>query len=92
MWDDHDEQDDPNNERVLDEGRETLSTTWLDAEPQSIMKMPEDTISPLLVALALMMLFVALIFQWMWVALAGIGSTLFATYYWLWPRPEEELA
>ena len=35
------------------------------------MKMPEDTISPLLVALALMLLFFALVFQLMWVALAG---------------------
>ena len=92
LWDDHDEEYDPENERVFDEGRETLSTTWLDAEPQSIMKMPEDTISPLLVALALMLLFLALIFQWMWVALAGIVGTLFAGYYWLWPRPEEGLA
>ena len=56
------------------------------------MKMPEDTISPLLVALALMLLFLALVFQWMWVALAGAVGTLFAGYYWLWPRPEEKLA
>ncbi len=91
LWDDHDEEYDPNNERIFDEGRETLSTSWLDAEPQSIMKMPEDTISPLLVAMALMLLFLALIFQWMWVALAGLVGTLFAGYYWLWPRPEEEL-
>ncbi len=56
------------------------------------MKMPEDTISPLLVALALMLLFLALIFQWMWVALVGVVSTLFAGYYWLWPNPEEKLA
>jgi cytochrome c oxidase subunit 1/cytochrome c oxidase subunit I+III len=54
------------------------------------MKMPEDTISPLLVALTLMLLFLALIFQWMWVALAGVVGTLFAGYYWLWPTPQEE--
>lgn len=92
LWDDHDEEYDPYNERVLDEGRLTLSTTWLDAEPQSIVKMPEDTIAPLLVALALMLLFLALIFQLMWVALAGVLGTLFGGFYWLWPKPEENLA
>jgi hypothetical protein len=92
LWDTHDEEYDPENERLLDEGRETLSTSWLDAEPQSIMKMPEDTIAPLLAALALTLLFLSLIFQWMWVALAGLLGTLFAGYYWLWPTPAEDLA
>ena len=92
LWDDHDEEYDPNNERVLDEGRLTLSSSWLDAVPQSIMKMPEDTISPLLLALALMLLFVALVYQWMWIALAGLLATLAAGYYWVWPQSGKKLA
>ncbi len=92
LWDDHDEEYDPNNERVLDQGRLTISSSWLDAVPRSIMKMPEDTISPLLLALALMLLFVALIYQWMWVALAGLLATLAAGYYWVWPQSEKALA
>jgi cytochrome c oxidase subunit 1/cytochrome c oxidase subunit I+III len=92
LWDDHDEQYDPNNERVLDQGRLTISTSWLDGEPQSIMKMPEDSIAPLLLALALTWVFMALIFQAMWVTVPGLILTLFASYYWLWPQPEEKLA
>ena len=56
------------------------------------MKMPEDSISPLIVALALMLLFLAFLFQLMWIVLAGILFTLLASYYWLWPEPQEEVS
>ena len=52
--------------------------------------MPEETIAPLLVALALFGFFLALAFQEMWVALGTLIAALFVTYYWLWPRPEGE--
>ena len=38
---------------MLDHGREVLATTPLDAEPDVILKMPGDTLLPLLLALAL---------------------------------------
>lgn len=90
LWDDHDEEADPEDERVFDNGRQTLSSTWLDGVPKSIMKMPEDTIAPLLLALALMFLFLTLLFRLMWPALTGLILTLLASYYWLWPQGEEK--
>jgi cytochrome c oxidase subunit I len=90
LWDDHDEEYDPENERVFEQGRLTPVSTWLDAEPYAISKMPKETIAPLLVSLALFGFFLALVFQLMWAALGCVIATLFLTYYWLWPRPEGE--
>ncbi len=91
LWDDHDEEADPNGERILDQGRLTLSSTWLDAVPESVMKMPEDTIAPLLLALALFLLFISLVFQLMWLALLGFLLSVAAAYYWQWPKREEKV-
>ena len=38
---------------MLEQGREALATTPLDAEPDLILKMPGDTLVPLLLALCL---------------------------------------
>ena len=37
---------------LLDHGRETIATTALDAEPDLILKMPEDTLAPSVLLLA----------------------------------------
>jgi cytochrome c oxidase subunit I+III len=93
LWDDHDEEYDPDDERVLSEGRLTFVGEWLNAEPFAVAKMPEGTISPLLLSLALFGLFLALIFQQMWYALAAFLVMIVLTGYWLWPREEgEEIA
>jgi cytochrome c oxidase subunit 1/cytochrome c oxidase subunit I+III len=71
---------------LLDHGRETIGTTMLDAEPAVILKMPGDTYTPLLLALALTLLFVGLLAQ-AWSAVgAGVLLTLLATIAWLWPQ------
>jgi heme/copper-type cytochrome/quinol oxidase subunit 1 len=93
LWDDHDESYDPDNERVLAEGRLTLVTDWLEAEPFAVSKMPEETISPLLASIAIFGFFLALIFQWMWAALGCLIVTIALSFYWLWPRERgEEIA
>jgi cytochrome c oxidase subunit 1/cytochrome c oxidase subunit I+III len=71
---------------VLDQGRETLGTTLLDAEPDVILRMPGDSWLPLLLALAMSALFVSLLLHSPW--FAGIASVLtFAiTAGWLWPE------
>jgi heme/copper-type cytochrome/quinol oxidase subunit 1 len=92
LWDDHDEAHDPHDERVLDNGRFTFATTALDAIPDSISRMPEDTIAPLLLAVAMLLFFVAMVFQALWWALAGVVATLFVSYYWLWPPKEMKTA
>ncbi|MGA7524267.1 MAG: cytochrome c oxidase subunit I [Acidobacteriaceae bacterium] len=93
LWDDYDEEYDPNDERIFAEGRLTPVSDWLDAEPFAVSRMPEETISPLLLALALFGLFLALVFQQMWYALAAFIAMIVLTGYWLWPREKgEEIA
>jgi cytochrome c oxidase subunit 1/cytochrome c oxidase subunit I+III len=71
---------------LLDHGRETIGTTMLDAEPMVILKMPGDTYTPLLLSLALTLLFVGLLALTWWVVAAGVVTTLLATVAWLWPQ------
>ena len=93
LWDDHDEEYDPGDERIFAEGRLTPVSHWLIAEPFAVSKMPEETISPLLLALAMFGFFLALVFQWMWPALGAFVVMLLLTCYWLWPREKgEEIA
>ncbi len=89
LWDDHDEEEDPGDDRVLDQGRLTLTTTWLDAEPYSISTTPKETLTPLLSAITLFVFFLALVFQMIWIALAAFLATFAVACCWLWPRPGE---
>jgi cytochrome c oxidase subunit 1/cytochrome c oxidase subunit I+III len=87
LWDDYDEDFDPENDRILDEGRLTPTTTWLDAEPIGIATIPAGTLAPLLLSLAMFVFFLALVFQWMWIALACLAACFAAGCVWMWPRP-----
>jgi heme/copper-type cytochrome/quinol oxidase subunit 1 len=70
---------------ILDEGKETLATTPLDAEPDRILEMPEDTLVPLFLAIATTILFVGLLLKlWPVVALGGFGAAA-CLVAWLWP-------
>lgn len=86
LWDDYDEEEDPDDDRVLDHGRLSLMTSWLDALPQSITTTPEDTIVPLLLAILMFLFFAALVFQYIWFALGAFFAMFAAACYWLWPR------
>ncbi len=88
LWDEHDETHDPTGERILDQGRLTLATSALDAVPNAISRMPEDTIAPLLLAMAMFVFFIALVFQAMWLTLAGAVAIMLVSFYWLWPEAE----
>ena len=71
---------------VLEQGREALGTTPLDAEPNVILKMPGDTLVPLLLALAMTVLTIGLArVNW---PVAGLGVLLIAAAIltWLWPE------
>ncbi len=59
LWDDFEEDEDHDFERTLDQGRLTPTTTWLDAEPEGIATIPEESIAPLIMSLALLFFFVA---------------------------------
>jgi heme/copper-type cytochrome/quinol oxidase subunit 1 len=71
---------------VLDEGKETVTSTLLDAVPDRIVEMPEDTAAPAWLALAMAILFVGLLTKlWPVAACGGIGCGA-ALLGWLWPR------
>jgi hypothetical protein len=73
---------------VLDHGKEVLATTTLDAEPDAILKMPEDSIAPLVAAIVLTGVFVGLFTQLWWLAAVCALLTLASLVVWLWPEPE----
>lgn len=87
LWDDHDEADDPNDDRLLDESRLTLTTSYLDARPLSVATMPDTTLLPLVSSVTLFVLFLALVFRWLWVAPAAFIATFVVCCMWMWPRP-----
>ena len=70
----------------LVQGRETLATTVLDAQPDLILKMPGDSYAPVVLALALSMLFVGLILHSLWCTGIGVAATALAVLVWLWPQ------
>jgi len=89
LWDQFDEHEDPLDERILDHRRVTLVTSALDAEPTGVAKMPEETLTPLLMALTLTLFFGAMVVKAVWVALAAVVLALFVMAAWLWPAPEK---
>jgi cytochrome c oxidase subunit 1/cytochrome c oxidase subunit I+III len=92
LWDDVDEHDDPFDERILDHRRVTLVTSALDAEPTGVAKMPEETVTPLLMALTLTAFFGAMVVKALWIALAAVVVALVVMAVWLWPEPERVIA
>jgi cytochrome c oxidase subunit 1/cytochrome c oxidase subunit I+III len=71
---------------VLDEGKETVGVTVLDAEPDVILKMPGDTLVPLLTALGMMVIFCGMLLINFWVVGAGAVWTAMVLLVWLAPR------
>ena len=71
---------------ILDYGKEALATTALDAEPQRILHMPEDTIIPFLLATGMLVLFSGLLVRS--VPIAAVGALICAAdlIAWFWPR------
>jgi cytochrome c oxidase subunit 1/cytochrome c oxidase subunit I+III len=87
LWDDYDEKADPNDERLLAHARLTVTSSLLDAIPLAAAAMPSESLVPMFLALALFGFFLALVFQLLWVCLAGLIVTFLLGCYWLWPRP-----
>ena len=87
MWDEYDVDADHGDERVLSQARLTLTSSLLDAVPLSAASMPNGSLVPMLLALALFGFFLALVYQLLWVCLAGLIFTFLLGCYWVWPRP-----
>jgi cytochrome c oxidase subunit I+III len=73
----------------LDREKVTVETSPLDGQLTDVLRMPEDSLYPLLHALALMVTFYGLVFQLPWLAIAGGLLVVALTIGWLWPSPEE---
>lgn len=71
---------------TLDHGKETLTTTPMDAEPERIVEMPEGSYAPLLLTAGLATLFAGLALK-AWPIAGASGLLVFAALlFWLWPR------
>jgi heme/copper-type cytochrome/quinol oxidase subunit 1 len=71
---------------VLDEGKETVGITVLDAEPDVILKMPGDSLLPLLAAVGMTVIFSGMLFIDYWIMAAGAVWTGLVLLVWLVPR------
>jgi hypothetical protein len=87
LWDTFDEDEDPGDLRMLPQARLSITSNLLDAIPQAAATMPNLSLVPMFLALALFFFFLALVFQLMWICLAGLIATYLLGCMWLWPRP-----
>jgi cytochrome c oxidase subunit 1/cytochrome c oxidase subunit I+III len=73
---------------LLEDGKETIATSALDAAPDMVLEMPADSFAPLLLAIGTSVIFVGSLLK-LW-SLAGLGGavTVLALLAWLWPRRE----
>jgi heme/copper-type cytochrome/quinol oxidase subunit 3 len=71
---------------VLADGRETMGTSPLDAEPSVVMRMPEDSYLPVLLAASLTLTGYGLVFGTWALAIVGTAGALVLTIVWLAPR------
>jgi cytochrome c oxidase subunit 1/cytochrome c oxidase subunit I+III len=70
---------------ALDQGRESLGTTALDAELDVILKMPKDSYTPVILALTLTTILTGLVLHLWWLAIVGALATGIDIIAWLWP-------
>ena len=73
---------------LLDNGRETIGSTLLDAEPDVVLRMPGDSLAPLWLALAISVLLTAMLFTAWWIAGIAALATFIAAACWLWPEDQ----
>jgi cytochrome c oxidase subunit I len=71
--------------------KENLGTSWLEAEPESTIKMPAESAWPLVLALGLLVTFSGLAASLYFVAVAGLVAVVAAIIGWIWPPPEEPI-
>ena len=70
---------------VLNAGRDTPSTTPLSAEEIVVQRMPEDTLLPLCLAVAMTATAYGLLFGLTWLTVVGVAGMLLAMIGWAWP-------
>jgi len=73
---------------LLEQGKETVATSPIDATPDMVLEMPDDTVSPACLALGTAVVFVGLLLKVWWVVGAGGLIVTLALLAWMWPRRE----
>ncbi|HEY1710162.1 MAG TPA: cytochrome c oxidase subunit I [Rhizomicrobium sp.] len=71
---------------VLEQGKEAIGTTPLDAQPDIILKMPGDSPAPLIFAISLTVIFVGLLITTWWLVALAALATAATMIGWLWPE------
>jgi cytochrome c oxidase subunit 1/cytochrome c oxidase subunit I+III len=74
--------------RTLAEGHETLGTTVVDAEPESVLPMPEGTFAPIVTALGVAGMFAG--FLTLLYPVIAVGGLIFIGGLLAWIRPKEQ--
>lgn len=72
---------------VLDRGKETVGVTPLDAEPNVVLKMPEDSLLPFLLTLGMTILFFGLLTKITYLMVLGGMLEVLILAIWLAPKP-----
>ncbi len=67
--------------------RETLGSSLVEAEPEVILHMPEDSTVPFWLSLALAVIFIGVLVSLWWLALIGAILAIGLMMLWLWPQP-----
>lgn len=68
------------------EGRETIGTTPLDATPDIILKMPDDSYAPFFLGLFSALVFVGLLLHWRDFTVLMAAACSLSLIVWMWPR------
>lgn len=71
---------------VLDHGREAIGTSSLDATPDIILRMPSDSCTPVILAVAATVFFAGMAFHAWWLAVLGALIVGIDIIVWLWPE------
>ena len=73
---------------LLAEGKETIGTTGLDAEPDMVLEMSEDSLAPISLTVGMSIVFVGLLLKLWMVAIVGAVVCAMALLAWFWPQRE----
>jgi cytochrome c oxidase subunit I+III len=73
---------------LLNRGKEAIGTTALDASPDMVLEMPEDTFAPFVLTIGVTVLFIGLLLKMASLTIIGGIIAALALLVWLWPRRE----
>jgi hypothetical protein len=68
--------------------REILNTTEIDAEPQTVSRLPQQSFSPLVLSVTLALCLAGVLADVYWLAGAGLLASLAVALRWAWPNKD----